>query len=43
MGSVFFDGVSRDTLNAVIYDQRPEADEEATINQGEAIDLYLKR
>lgn len=43
VGSVFFDGVSRDTLNAVIYDQRPEADEEATINQGEAIDLYLKR
>ena len=43
VGSVFFDGVARDTLNAVIYDQRPEADEDATINQGEAIDLYLKR
>lgn len=43
VGSVFFEGVARDTLNAVIYDQRPEADEDATINQGEAIDLYLKR
>ncbi|MBS1763406.1 MAG: PASTA domain-containing protein [Bacteroidetes bacterium] len=43
VGSVFFDGVMRDTLNAVIYDQRPEPDESATINQGEAVDLFLKR
>lgn len=42
IGSVFFDGVARDTLNAVIYDQRPTPDE-PPINQGEAIDLYLKR
>jgi beta-lactam-binding protein with PASTA domain len=41
IGSVFFDGVVRDTLNAKVYDQRP-APGETEINQGEALDLYLR-
>lgn len=42
IGSLFFDGVIKDTLNAKIYDQNPAPDNN-TINQGEAIDLYLRR
>ncbi|HOZ81800.1 MAG TPA: PASTA domain-containing protein [Bacteroidia bacterium] len=41
IGSLFFDGVIKDTLNAKIYDQNPAPDNN-TINQGEAIDLYLR-
>lgn len=41
IGSLFFDGVIKDTLNATIYDQNPAPDNN-TINQGEAIDLYLR-
>ena len=41
IGSLFFDGVIKDTLNAKIYDQNPAPDN-YTINQGEAIDLYLR-
>ena len=41
IGSLFFDGVIKDTLNAKIYDQNPAPDNN-TINQGDAIDLYLR-
>ena len=41
IGSLFFDGVIKDTLNAKIYDQKPAPDNN-TINQGDAIDLYLR-
>ena len=41
IGSLFFDGVIKDTLNAKIYDQNPASDNN-TINQGDAIDLYLR-
>jgi beta-lactam-binding protein with PASTA domain len=41
IGSLFFEGFIRDTLNAKVYDQHPSPGD-ADINQGEAIDLYLR-
>jgi hypothetical protein len=38
---VHFDSGVRDSTKAVIYKQMPEATDNATINQGEAIEIYL--
>jgi beta-lactam-binding protein with PASTA domain len=41
IGTVFYDKITRDSSNAKVYKQSPEASDSATINQGEAVDLYL--
>ncbi|MBL0103947.1 MAG: PASTA domain-containing protein [Bacteroidetes bacterium] len=41
VGMVHFDPGVRDSTRAVIYKQIPEASDNATINQGEAIEIYL--
>ncbi len=42
VGSVFYQGNISDTLNATIYSQNPMP-QDSSINQGEAIDIYLRQ
>lgn len=42
IGMVQFDAGVRDSSKAIIYKQQPEPSENGTINQGEAIDIYLR-
>lgn len=41
IGTVHVDPGVRDSTTATVYKQSPEASENATINQGEAVDIYL--
>jgi beta-lactam-binding protein with PASTA domain len=41
IGTLFYDH-GRDSTNAKVYKQSPEPSDSATINQGEAVDLYLR-
>ena len=41
IGTVFYERTTRDSSNAKVYKQSPEASDNAAINQGEAVDLYL--
>jgi eukaryotic-like serine/threonine-protein kinase len=43
IGSVFYDGVVSDTLLARVTKQIPEPGDSAFMNQGEAIDIYLRQ
>ena len=42
IGSVFYEGVVKDTLLARVVKQEPMPGDSAFMNQGEAIDVYLK-
>lgn len=42
VGSVIYDGEIKDSLGARVFRQVPEPSDSATINQGEAIDLYVR-
>jgi beta-lactam-binding protein with PASTA domain len=42
IGTVYYERITRDSSNAKVYKQSPEASDDATINQGEAVDLYLR-
>ncbi len=42
VGSVFYEGALRDTLNAKVYSQHPSP-QDSSINQGEAIDIYVRQ
>ena len=42
IGSIFFDAGVKDTINAKVYKQVPEAVEGAVLSQGEAINIYLR-
>ena len=42
VGSIIYDGNISDTLNARVFRQSPEPNDSTTINQGEAIDLYIR-
>ena len=41
VGTMFFDSDVRDSLSAKVYKQIPEPSDSSTLNQGEAVDLYL--
>jgi len=41
-GTLFYDHGVKDSLNAKVYRQFPEASDSSSINQGEAVDLYLR-
>jgi beta-lactam-binding protein with PASTA domain len=41
IGTMYFDKGVRDSTKATVYRQEPAASEGATLNQGEAIDIYL--
>jgi eukaryotic-like serine/threonine-protein kinase len=41
IGTVRYDSGVKDSVNATVYKQYPDADDERTISQGEAIDIYL--
>jgi len=40
-GTLYFDHGVKDSANAKVYKQFPEPSDSATINEGEAVDLYL--
>ena len=42
VGAVIYDGNIKDTLNAVVYKQMPEASAEILLKQGQEVDLYLR-
>ncbi|HNR20259.1 MAG TPA: PASTA domain-containing protein [Bacteroidia bacterium] len=42
VGSIVYDGDIKDSLSARVFRQVPEPSDSATINQGEAIDLYVR-
>jgi hypothetical protein len=42
VGTVHYDGGVKDSLVAKVYKQSPEPSDDATLNQGEAVDLYLR-
>ena len=41
IGTMYFDKGVKDSLRAVVYKQEPAASPNASLNQGEAIDIYL--
>jgi beta-lactam-binding protein with PASTA domain len=41
IGTVYYDPGTRDSTNAKVYKQSPQASDSAAISQGEAVDLYL--
>ena len=43
IGSIIYEGEISDTLSARVFRQSPEAGDSLTINQGEAIDLYVRQ